>query len=87
MAYFKPGTDIPMYGNPDKKEHTESFVWAGEKTKSYFTEVTKAFAEFSGSDEIVTFNPPETHGSEPLHSQINLINKKDKHAFKIKFAE
>lgn len=59
-------------------------VWPEGNMKAFFVDVTKAYAEHCGSDECVTFNPPETHGREPMHSQINLINRTSGNCFKIK---
>jgi len=63
----------------------ETNVWVGENMKSFFTEVTKAFAQYNNPNEIIHAHGPETHGNEALHSQITLINKIDGNAFKIKF--
>jgi hypothetical protein len=63
-------------------------VWVSTpEMKSYFAEVTKAFAEHAGPDEIVTAHGPQTHGREPLHGQINLINRSNGNCFKIKMVE
>jgi hypothetical protein len=60
-------------------------VKVGESMAPFFLEVTKAFAEHSGTDEMIRAHSPETHGHESLHSQIMLINKSNGNAFKMRF--
>jgi hypothetical protein len=60
---------------------------AGRSMKPFFMEVTKAFAEYSGNNEIITAHGPKTHGHETLHSQINLINRSNGNALKIRFGK
>lgn len=62
-------------------------VSPGPLMRDYFLEVAKAFAEHCGPNETITVHAPQTHGHEPMHGQINLINRADHNCFKIKFSE
>ena len=63
------------------------FVPKDSPMKDFFIDVVKSYARYSGPNEIITFNPPETHGHEELHSQVNLINRDLGTVFKIKLEE
>jgi len=59
----------------------------GSPMVPFYSEITKAFAEHSGKDEIITMNGPENHGGHGLHSQTNLINRSNGNCFKIRFGQ
>ncbi len=51
----------------------------------FYGEVTKAFHEHKGSDEIITFHGYDKTGTEVHHFQTNLINRTDGNCAKFKF--
>lgn len=72
-----------------KEVHMSKFneINAGNSMKNYFVEITKAFAEHSGDNEIIRAHGPQNHGGHGRHSQINLINRDSGNCLKIRFKE
>ncbi len=73
---------------PIKTRIMNTTIFAGDKTKDFFVEVTKAYAENCGSNEIIRTHAPSTHGgTHEKHSQIMFIDRSIGQTTKVKLEE